>query len=652
MLCRTIAVVCLAVLLLNKANGQESKLRVPILIDTDIGGAIDDAFALGLALSSPEVELLGVTTVGEAAEDRAWMVCRLLTHAGRTDVPVAFGRGEQPKGPIDWQIQYRRHPAVVWSRTNKPAAAPAAELLYEQLKARPGEVTIVALGPLTNVAQLLRDHADAPSLVKQIVVMGGSLAVGYDGKPPAVPEWNIKQDVAAARAVFVAKIPLIVVPLDATAGLRLPAAQRSQLFAAGRPLATQVANLIELCEQPDQSLFDAVAVAASFDPQWDTLAERQLSIADDGRTLVDPAGTSVRAMTGLRREEFLAWSLGRLVSHGEQAWPASPGNLSQVVDRGRFPSRVYVVEDYDSDIEKRWWLCGKLESADVPSGSRRACRAVLTQDFDDRQGDRRVSYRAVIFNPVPGPPMGPNTRLAFRYKLHGTDRLRVQLFSLSNGYHRYLSLANLKPDEWQSAAVDMTQMRCPDGTGGPLSADERIDDIQFYIDPRAELLIDDVVLYDAAAADEKRGFPQRILFTGWFDTGKQGQEWPGDFEIAAHEKPRTWKFARSVAGPNGEHRLRVDLRGPRRLAAVTELAFDYRITGGDRLRIELADRRSGQPLTKDIEGLARDAWSKATARWELPPDAKDAFATEIRLIPPAGTTLELDNLLLYEPANQ
>ena len=109
----------------------------------------------------------------------------------------------------------------------------------------------------------------------------------------------------------------------------------------------------------------------------------------------------------------------------------------------------------------------------------------------------------------------------------------------------------------------MTQMRRPDGTGGPLAEDERIDDIQFYVDPRAELLIDDIVLYDAAADGEKRPFPKRILFTGWFDTGKQGKEWPGDFEIVNHEKPRTWKCARAVGlAPGG----RLDSPAPARRA--------------------------------------------------------------------------------------
>ena len=288
----------------------------------------------------------------------------------------------------------------------------------------------------------------------------------------------------------------------------------------------------------------------------------------------------------------------------------------------------------------------------MPEGGRRACRAVLTQDFDDLQGDREASYRAVIFNPVPGPPMGKNTRLSFRYKLHGTDTLRVQLYSLSNNYHRYLSVGGLPQDKWQSATVDMTQMRRPDGSGGPLSADERIDDIQFYIDPRAELLIDDVVLYDAAVEGEQRPFPKRILFTGWFDTGKQGAEWPGEFEIVAHEKPRTWKFARSIADrETGQPKLVVDLRGPRRLSAVTELTFKYKLTGGDSLKIELVDREGNH--TAELGKLKCGEWSEATVRFDLPAgEQRERFTTAVRFLPPAAAVLEIDDLLLYEPGEK
>jgi inosine-uridine nucleoside N-ribohydrolase len=634
------------------ALGEEQSKRFPILLDTDIGSYVDDAFALGLALADPRVELVGVTTVGESAEDRAWIVCRFLTHLRRQDVPVAFGRGEQPKGPLDWQIQYRRHPAVVWDRTTKPGKQSAVELMYEKLKARPGEITIVAIGPLTNVAQLLKDHPEAKSLVKRIVFLGGSLEVGYDGKPPAVAEWNVRQDLAAVRTVFESGVPLLVVPLDATTGMDISESQRQKLFAAGTPLASQLANLLELCEQERATLFDPAAVAVATDEAWGTRNSLQITIADDGRTIVRDGKPNVDVVTRLDRVGLLEHCFERIAAHGTPAWPAEPQNRSVLVSPGGFPSRVHVFEDYDTDIEKRWWMCGKLEEKDVPEGGRRACRAVLTQDFDDRQGDRGVSYRAVIFNPVPGPPMGPNTRLSFRYKLHGTDTLRVQLYSLSNGYHRYLSVGGLKQDEWQAATVDMTQMRRPDGTGGPLSADERIDDIQFYIDPRAELLIDDVILYDAAALGEEWPFPKRILFTGWFDTGKQGAEWPGEFEIIPHEKPRNWKFARQVADrETGQPKLVVDLRGPRRLVQVTELEFKYKLTGGDSLKIELVDREGNHAA--ELSKLKPGEWSKATVRFELPAgERRERFATAVRFLPPAGEVLEIDDVLLYEPAGK
>src|SRR5437763_2644902 len=84
--------------------------KIPILLDLDIGSDVDDAFALALALASPEIDLQGITTVGNGAEDRAWMACRMLTAVNRRDVPVAWGRDPQPLDPIEGQIQYRRHP--------------------------------------------------------------------------------------------------------------------------------------------------------------------------------------------------------------------------------------------------------------------------------------------------------------------------------------------------------------------------------------------------------------------------------------------------------------------------------------------------------------------------------------------------------------
>src|SRR5687767_13127766 len=170
----------------------QPRAPIPVLIDTDIASDIDDAFALALALASPELDVQGITTCAAQAEDRAWIVCRFLSHAGIKPIPVAAGKAPQPDYPVDWQIQYRRHPAPLFKRTQKLEKTSAADFLHDKLKARPGKLTIIALGPLTNIARLLDEHPEAKPLIKRIVLMGGALEVGYHGQRPAEPEWNIK----------------------------------------------------------------------------------------------------------------------------------------------------------------------------------------------------------------------------------------------------------------------------------------------------------------------------------------------------------------------------------------------------------------------------------------------------------------------------
>lgn len=625
---------------------------IPVILDLDIGTDIDDAFALGLVLASPELELRGVTTVGVDADDRAWLACRFLTQCRVPPVPVAAGKPPQPDTTVNEQIQYRRHPAAIFNRTMKPVKQSAVELMHELVSANPGEITLIAVGPLTNVARLLKEHPESAKQLKRVVIMGGSVRLGYQSKPPVDIEWNIRLDPPAARALLNSGVPVVMAPLDATASVKLTKDYRDTLFGAHKPMTWQLENLYELWGQETPTLFDPVAVVSVFDESFCKFEDLRIEVDDKGLMREVEGKPNARVAVSVDVPKFLDWIVGRLSKPGEPTLPRPPGNPSKLIDAGAFPKHVHVAEDYDNDIERRWWMSGKAEMKDLRPGGRRACRAVLTQDFDDLQGDVKTMYRAVVFNPVPGPPMGPNTRLAFRYKLHGADTIRVQLYSLSNGYHRYLSISGLPQDEWKTGAVDMTAMRRPDGTGGPLSADERIDDIQFYIDPRAELLIDDVVLYDAAAPDEKRPFPKRILFTGWFDTGKQGGEWPGTFEILPHEKPKTWKFARSVSRETADGRwIRLSLRGDRRLGAVNDLLFKYRLSAAD--DFEVALYRGGKPLpeaTQKVKAGQRDIWSETTLRFAAPEAAKsDQFVDEIRFLVPADGVLDLDDLLLYEP---
>jgi hypothetical protein len=511
-------------------------------------------------------------------------------------------------------------------------------------------LTLICLGPLTNVAQLLKEHPDAKAWLKRLVVMGGSIRVGYNGKEPPEAEWNFKSDVAAAQTVFASGVPLTVAPLDATARVEINKELRDRLFTAHTLLTFQVQNLYELWDKETPILFDPVAVALVFDEQFCKMEALRLEVDDKGLTHAVKGEANARVAVSIKEEAFAKWYVERVRSVGKEALSQPPKNVSKLVARGGFPAKVHAFEDYDTDIEKRWWMCGKLETKDVPPDSRRCCRAVLTQDFDDRQGDMKTMYRAVIFNPVPGPPMGQNTRLTFRFKLHGTDTLRVQLYSLTNGYHRYLSVGGLAQDQWTAATVDLTQMRRPDGSGGALAEDERTEDIQFYIDPRAELLIDDILLYDEGLKEEKRPFPKRVLYTGWFDTGKQGQEWPGDFEIVPHEKPRAWKAAKSVLNTDkGEPWIRLSLRGDRRLDATTDLFFRYRLTGAESMRVELVHTGSKLELKRELKNLKKDEWAETTLSFDSPDKTKELHVNEIRLWLPKGAELWIDDVLLYLP---
>src|SRR5262245_43758053 len=319
--------------------------RLPVIIDTDIGSDIDDAFALALALASPELDIQAITTVGGQADDRAWIVCRFLSHGGFRSIPVAFGREPQLRFPLDWQIQYRRHPAPTFNRTQKPEKMSAVELMHQKIKEQPGKLTIIALGPLTNVAQLLRDHPDARPLIKRIVLMGGSILIGYDGKQQPEPEWNIKSDIAAAQAVFTSGVPLTVVPLDATATLKLGRQERDRLFSAYTPLTLQLQTLYELWDKQTPILFDPAAVAAAFDERFLTIETMNLYVDDKGMTRVGDGDGRVKVAVATKQAEFVRWFVERVRSVGKTMLPAPPKNLSKFVERGNFPAKVHVAED-------------------------------------------------------------------------------------------------------------------------------------------------------------------------------------------------------------------------------------------------------------------------------------------------------------------
>ncbi len=208
-----------------------------IIIDTDIGDDIDDAFAVALALKSPELEVVGVMSDFGDTELRARMLDRLLADTGHRDIPVAVGIASDtnPSG-----FSQRRYAEAAPAKAHPPAV----DFLLEQIRRHPGEITLVAIGPSPNLgAAIDRDPATFRRL-KAIVMMGGSFHPVSDGFGPATPphpEWNIKSDIAAAQKIFASGVPLFVMPLDSTVNLKLDEVARTLLFAHGTPMTDMLA---------------------------------------------------------------------------------------------------------------------------------------------------------------------------------------------------------------------------------------------------------------------------------------------------------------------------------------------------------------------------------------------------------------------------
>jgi purine nucleosidase len=204
-----------------------------VIIDTDIGDDIDDAFAVALALRSPELQILGVTTTFGDTETRAKLLDRFLAEAGRPEIPVAAGT----PSPVKSTFTQRRYAES--GHFAKPTHANAVDFLFQQIQRYPGEITLIAIGPLMNVGAAIDKDPATFRKLKRVVLMGGSIKRGYGdlgyGPPQGPqPEWNILNDIPSAQKLFASGVPLYVMPLDSTQ-LKMDEVKRAFLLARAPP---------------------------------------------------------------------------------------------------------------------------------------------------------------------------------------------------------------------------------------------------------------------------------------------------------------------------------------------------------------------------------------------------------------------------------
>lgn len=259
-------------------------LRQPskIILDTDPG--VDDAMALLLALRSPEIDVLGVTSIyGNSTIDATTRnALNLLDFAGRSDIPVARGASQPlvnpPGATAEWVHGNDAMGNIGWTALNNPDQRPtgkrAAQFIVDTVMANPGEITLVAVGPLTNLAIALQLEPRIAKTVRDVVIMGGNVAGMGNVSPFA--EANIYSDPHAAAAVFRAGWNVTMAGLDVTQTVQMDNAYFAELAASSDRFGQFVSRIVPFYQEFHHSWYgyangavdmhDPTAIAYLIDP--------------------------------------------------------------------------------------------------------------------------------------------------------------------------------------------------------------------------------------------------------------------------------------------------------------------------------------------------------------------------------------------------
>jgi inosine-uridine nucleoside N-ribohydrolase len=309
-------------------------MTTPILIDCDPGH--DDAIALLLALASPEVDVLGITTVAgnQTLEKTTANALKILEFVGRTEVPVAAG-APRPLVREPYVAAYVHGetgmdgPDLPAPRT-APVSEHAVDFLAAKLTASPEPVTVIPVGPLTNVGLLLARYPEAADRIDRIVLMGGAIA---EGNVTPAAEFNIWADPEAASRVFTSGIDVTMIGLDVTHKALFRPADSERLAATGR-VGRLVAELFGFYQQfhseqygwDGSPVHDAVAVAHVVRPGIVHTADRGVVVdcggeLSRGRTYVDLWGRAhwepnAHVAVDIDAQGFVDFLVERLASLG------------------------------------------------------------------------------------------------------------------------------------------------------------------------------------------------------------------------------------------------------------------------------------------------------------------------------------------------
>ena len=298
--------------------------KIPVVFDTDIGGDIDDTWALLMLLNSPEFDVRLVVSDYKDGGYRAKILAKMLEVCGRTDIPVGIGvdKGDGGGNQAAWVTDYdlAKYPGQVFQD--------GVDGIIRTVRQSKDPMTLIAVGPVPNLPEVLKRAPDVAEKAR-FVGMHGSVRRGYGNSPKISPEWNVRADPPALQAVFSAPWEKTITPLDTCGIIHLEGQRYARVHGCSIPGVKALMENYRIWTEaqkkrgnnvPDSArrsstLFDTVAVYLGYTEELLRMETIDLTVTDDGFTKIDDKGTPVRcAMAWKNLDAFEKHLTERIVS--------------------------------------------------------------------------------------------------------------------------------------------------------------------------------------------------------------------------------------------------------------------------------------------------------------------------------------------------
>jgi inosine-uridine nucleoside N-ribohydrolase len=299
--------------------------KIPVILDTDIGMDIDDTWALGLLLKCPELDVKLITTTSDNTTIKAKLAAKFLELAGRTDIPIGIGPpNSYIKGPLyKWVKGYElsRYPGDIYEN--------GVECLCSTIIDSPSPITLIAIGPLGNIAAALKMNPKITDNAR-FTGMQGSIRVGYGGSPSPHPEYNVMRNIQACREVFKAPWTKTITPLDTCGNIVISGENFKRLincdtiivnlikenFSLWKKWAEKMKQITNLNDTKQETtvLFDTVAIYLGFTEELLNIEELKIEVTEKGFTKISKQGSNIRCATSWKDEQkFKNFIVDRLI---------------------------------------------------------------------------------------------------------------------------------------------------------------------------------------------------------------------------------------------------------------------------------------------------------------------------------------------------